>query len=52
MLDGAIGSYVTISLTGTQQAVPSDFMKKRKIFLKIIFYFHFSTRQAPWTTDF
>ena len=32
MLDGAIESYITISLTGTQQAVLSDFMKKRKSF--------------------
>jgi len=31
MFDGTIESYITIYLMGTQQAVPSEFMKKRKI---------------------
>jgi len=39
MLDGAIESYITISLTGTQQAVLSGFMKKKKIFLKMLVCF-------------
>ena len=52
MFDGTIESYITIYLMGTQQAVPSEFMKKRKIILKIMLYFCCSTRQEPWTTDF
>ena len=51
MFDGTIESYITIYLMGTQQAVPSEFMKKRKIILKIMFYFCCSTRQPPWATD-
>jgi hypothetical protein len=36
MLDGAIESYTTISLTDNKQTLPSDFTKLRKIFLKML----------------
>jgi len=39
MLDGAIERYITIYLMGTQQAVQSEFMKKRKIILKMLVCF-------------
>ena len=48
MIDGAIGSYLTISLTVTQQAVPSEFTKKRNLFEN---HFLFSLLNAPGALD-
>ena len=39
MLDGAIESYITISLTDNKQTLPFDFMKLKKIIFKILFCF-------------
>ena len=38
-LDGAIESYISISLTDNKQTLPSDFMKLKNIIFKILFCF-------------